>query len=822
MIEDPLLAEDCDADDWTLRYQGFDPEREGQREALCAVGNGYFVTRAAAPESVADGVHYPGTYLAGCYHRAVSEVHGRQVVNEDLVNGPNWLAFSFRAADAKPGAPWFGEPGFTVLPDSQTLELDLRTGELTRRAICRDPQGRHTRITQRRLAHMGRPHIGLLETEIAPEDWVGELTIRSGVDGRVDNLGVARYRELNSHHLDPQGQGGGEQGDPVWLHSGPSDSPLRIAVAARTVLRRPHAGEARWELRVEEGRVAEEFTVPVRPGETVVAEKIAALCTSRDRAMEDPPAMARRLAAEAPAAAELRGEQALRWRELWNRCRLEVRPDHIVAVRLHLFHLMQTFSEHSVGLDVGIPARGLHGEAYRGHVFWDELFILPLLNLRFPELSRAVLEYRHRRLPAARRAALSTGATGAMYPWQSGMDGHEETQEVHLNPKSGRWHQDRSRLQRHVGLAVGYNVWQYYQATGDDDFLARAGAEMLLEIARYWAHLAEYDRSTGRYRIRGVMGPDEYHDGYPWTDAPGLDDNAYSNVLASWTLSRALEALGHLPGRRRGELLERIGLDADALEHWNEISRRLTVPFHDGVISQFAGYERLEELDWEGYRAKYGDIRRLDRILEAEGDTPNRYRVSKQADVLMLWYLFPPSEVLALLDRMGYRPEGDPMREAAAYYLRRTAHGSTLSAVVHAWVLARCDRRASWEFFREATAGDLEDVQGGTTAEGIHLGAMVGTVDLLQRCYPGLDTRADALFLEPNLPSSVATVELNLRYRGHWDVGLRLTHEEVVLRLPDEPPGVPVRVVLPDGVRLLRPGETQRVLLPPNPYREPY
>jgi trehalose/maltose hydrolase-like predicted phosphorylase len=258
---------------------------------------------------------------------------------------------------------------------------------------------------------------------------------------------------------------------------------------------------------------------------------------------------------------------------------------------------------------------------------------------------------------------------------------------------------------------------------------------MLLEIARFWATIASYDHSSDRFEIRGVMGPDEYHDGYPGRDEPGLDNNAYTNITAAWVLCRALETLELLPEHRRTELTERLGLRQEEVDRWDEVSCKLRVCFHDGdIISQFEGYGDLEELDWDGLRRRHGNIRRLDRILEAVGDSPNRYKVSKQADVLMLFYLLSAEELRWLLERLGYRLEPDAIPRTVNYYLERTCHGSTLSGVVNAWVLARSDRQRSWRFFAEALASDLHDVQGGTTAEGIYLGAMAGTVDLAQRC----------------------------------------------------------------------------------------
>jgi trehalose 6-phosphate phosphatase len=378
-----------------------------------------------------------------------------------------------------------------------------------------------------------------------------------------------------------------------------------------------------------------------------------------------------------------------------------------------------------------------------------------------------------------------------MYPWQSGSDGREETQRLHLNPRSGRWLPDKSHRQRHVNVAVAYNVWQHYQVTGDLAFLGAYGAEMLLEIARFWASIASYDHDRDRYEIRGVMGPDEYHDGYPDRDQPGLDNNAYTNIMAAWVLCRALETLELLPDPRRVELAERLGLRREEVERWEEVSRKLRVCFHDGdIISQFEGYGELEELDWEDLRRRHGNIRRLDRILEAEGDSTNRDKASKQADVLMLFYLLLAEELRGLLARLGYRLAPATIPRNIEYYLRRPSHGSTLSGVVNAWVLARSDRPRSWRFFVEALASDLHDVQGGTTAEGIHLGAMAGIVDLAQRCYTGLETREGVLWLNPRLPEELDGLDFEVRYRGHWGINLHLTSQllRVSLAASDAPP----------------------------------
>ncbi|MGX8904215.1 glycoside hydrolase family 65 protein [Streptomyces netropsis] len=794
---------------WTWEYEGYDPATERLRETLHTLGNGYFATRGAAPESRGGLVHCPGTYVAGCYDRLVSSVAGRQVENEDLVDLPNWLLLRFRllSPDGSPG-PWFTPDACEVTDYRQVL--DLRQGTLTRTFRYRAADGRVLRVEQCRLVHMGDPHIGALRTVFAAEGWGGRIEVEAGLDGNVTNANVHRYRALDRRHLTGVHVGAAEP-DTVWLRCRARTSETGISMAQRAEVMGPppvsaslsaagHLAVHRFELALPEGRPT-----------TLV--KTVALHTSRDRAISDPLTAATERAARAPDFAALLQSHAVAWKQLWRRAELEVPGEAGHVLRLHLFHVLQTLSPHTADLDVGVPARGLHGEAYRGHVFWDELFVLPYLNLHFPEVSRALLDYRHRRLPQAVWAARQVGRAGAIYPWQSGSDGRDESQRLHLNPRSGRWLPDHTWLQRHVGSAIAYNVWQYCQATGDTKYLHTKGADMVLQIARFWASSAVLDPASGRYRIREVVGPDEYHDAYPGAGRPGIDDNAYTNVTAAWVLARALDIAHGLPARRRQELVERGGLDTGELPLWEELSRRLMVPFHQGVISQFDGYGELAELDWDRYRACYGNIRRLDRILEAEGDAVNRYQVSKQADVLMLGYLFSPAELASLFKRLGYRLTDELWQRSVDYYLRRTSHGSTLSEVVHGWVLARAHRADAWRYCHEALEGDVADLQGGTTPEGIHLGAMSGTLDLFQRGLTGLETREDALWLDPVELPELSEFGFTLRYRGHWGIGVRVRSDELTVSVPDSEESA-VRIVLPDRSLTVLPGAVTSVRLP--------
>ena len=747
---------------WILEYDGFDPASESLREALCTVGNGYLATRGAAPEARAGEVHYPGTYAAGVYNRLATTIAGRTLEDESLVNLPNWLSLTFRAEEGC----WLEAAEFL----ENRLQLDLRRGVLTRVARVRDDAGHLTHVTQRRFASMDDPHLVALETTIMPENWSGRLQIRSLLDGNVSNAGVARYGALSSDHLTAVKTDAVDD-ETVALMAETTASRILVAEAVRTRLCRDGTDVVAARATLDDQTsVGHELSADLAAGKAVTVEKVGAVYTSRDSALSEPGDAARRAVARAPGFNELLKRHVLAWQQLWRRFGISLEEGEERThrtVNLHVFHLLQTLSPHSAALDVGVPARGLHGEAYRGHIFWDELFVFPFLNLRRPRLARALLRYRYRRLPEARWAAREAGYEGAMFPWQSGSDGREETQRRHLNPRSNRWNPDNSSLQRHVNAAIVYNVWQYYQVTGDLGFLAGFGAELIIEIARFWSSLARYNRALDRYEICGVMGPDEYHDAYPDASTPGLDNNAYTNVMAVWVLCRALDLLELIPSDQGEELRERLSLTSEETERWEDVSRKMRLVFHeDGILSQFEGYEQLEELDWDGYRSRYGGISRLDRILDSEGDTPNRYKVSKQADSLMLFYLLSADELGELFARLGYPFEEETIPRAIDYYLERTSHGSTLSGVVHAWVLARSDRSRSWDFFLDALEADISDIQGGTTAEGIHLGAMAGTLDLLQRCYTGLEVRDDVLWLNPQLPTGLRRLAFSILYRG--------------------------------------------------------
>ncbi|MFW6312767.1 MAG: HAD family hydrolase, partial [Spirochaetota bacterium] len=602
------LASEC----WCLTYRGFHDEEERLREALTTVGNGYFGTRGSLPsESIDDNVHNPGTYIAGLFNEATTRVQDRDIVNNDFVNCPNWTKTTVHVADGPALSPHCCE----VI--AYEHRLGFRTAITSHDLTVRDDEGRITRVRSERFASMERPHLGAIRVAVTPINHDDPITIRSSIDGHVRNFLVERYRDLEQHHLEPSKAE--ERPDGAYLEMKTTSSGHLVCMRARSQFSESDADRS---FEHDDARVTEVFRASPGKEQTITFDKLVAIYTGTDFDTDDPSAAAEELSQSVSDYEAERQSHEDVWARLWNDADIIVDGDRFAqkTLRLHAYHLLSTASPNNVQLDVGLPARGLHGEAYRGHIFWDELFIIPFYTLRFPEVARSHLLYRYRRLEPARKLAKDAGYEGAMYPWQSADTGGPESQQLHYNPRSGDWDPDLSSLQRHVSISIAYDVYTYFYTTGDKEFLHEFGMEMLLEISRFWASIAHSDESDGRYHIEGVMGPDEFHEKYP--DAPldegGFRDNAYTNVMAAWILHKVAETYEHLPEAVKETMRSRIGFDESELQHWADIVGRMNVVLtDDGILSQFDGYMELEELDWEEYRHKYDNIRRMDRILKA-------------------------------------------------------------------------------------------------------------------------------------------------------------------------------------------------------------
>ncbi|APF18594.1 beta-phosphoglucomutase family hydrolase [Caldithrix abyssi] len=760
-------------DQWTLTYFNYDPEKEGTREALHTVGNGYMGTRGALEETKANGINYPGTYLAGLYNRLTSIVSGREVQNEDFVNCPNWLPLTFKIANGQ----WLDLNKVEIIVFER--RLDFRDGSLYRKVIVKDNKGRETLIQSVRFISMAKPHLAALKYTITPLNYNSDITIRSELDGQVINGGVKRYSQLNSKHWETIDQGGEKEKSFLVVRT--NQSKIKLAVAARLFIKiNGQPVNSPVEITTDPGSVKSTLQIKGKKNTPLTVEKIVAIYTSKEE--DHPKLSAENEINQVNSFEELYNESKKAWSKIWKKIDIQLEGQRLTQklVRLNLYHLMITASPHNAQIDAGIPARGLHGEAYRGHIFWDELFILPIYFMHFPRTARSVLMYRYRRLDQARAYAAEHGYQGAMFPWQSGSDGREETQTLHLNPLSGKWDDDYSRLQRHVSLAIAYNIFNYYQFTGDLKFLSDYGAEMFLEICRFWASKADFESKSGRYNIDGVMGPDEYHEAYPGANSGGLKNNSYTNIMVLWAIDRAFNILDLLPTEDKMKLFKKIDLNEKELDEWRNIKNHLSIPLsRENILEQFEGFFDLKEIDLKEYARKYRNISRMDRILKAEGKNPNDYKVIKQADTLMTFYNLHENEIHRLLIQAGFMPSEQLLKKNFDYYIKYTSHGSTLSKLVHSRIAFQAGYESlSYNYFMESLKSDFHDVQGGTTKEGIHTGVMAGSVLLILKNYAGLHFKDDKIYLEPNLPAGWRGISFWVRYQKQ-EYHIKITHKKL-------------------------------------------
>jgi trehalose/maltose hydrolase-like predicted phosphorylase len=498
-----------------------------------------------------------------------------------------------------------------------------------------------------------------------------------------------------------------------------------------------------------------------------VVERLAVYLADPHRAPTPEAAVQALRAAQAVGFERLLTEHRAAWAARWADAEVAILgdPEAELAVRFALFHLLGSVADRG---EAAVGARGLSGPVYTGHVFWDaDVFVLPVLAATRPAAARAMLEYRLRRLPAARRLAATSGRAGARFPWESAADGTEVTP---------RWMRDlqgrvvpvhTGELEEHIVADVAWAARRYADLTGDAAFLEGPGRALLVETARYWATRLRLD-AAGRAHIDGVIGPDEYH--------VDVDDNAFTNVMARWNL------------RRAADLVERSGgAPAEEAGRWRRLADALVDGYDpaSGRYEQFAGFSNLEPL-------LIGELATppVDADLLLGRERVRAAQVVKQADVLMLHLLVPEETAPGSL------------APNLAFYGPRTAHGSSLSPAVHAALLARAgDPDRALELFRLACRLDLDDLTG-TTAGGLHLATFGGVWQALVHGFLGLRPAGGTLHLNPELPAAWEEVAVRLRFHG-CRVRVRASHDRLGLEA-DGPlrvavAGQPTGTVAPPG-----------------------
>ena len=482
-------------------------------------------------------------------------------------------------------------------------------------------------------------------------------------------------------------------------------------------------------------------------------------------------------------------EHEAAWASRWQFSDVEVEGDAAaqLALRFAIYHLNSAANPADERVSIG--ARALTGDDYHGHVFWDtEIYLLPFYILTWPEAARALLMYRFLTLDAARVKSARMGWRGALYAWESADTGAETTPEQTIGPDRQVIDILCGKKEQHVSADIAYAVWQYWQATGDEEFMRNAGAEILLETGRFWASRAQPE-ADGYRHIRDVIGPDEYHE--------HVDDSAFTNVLARWNIRRAIEVAALLRERWPEcwtSLSSRIGLDDEELNKWRNAADEIATGFDPkmGLFEQFAGYFALEEINLADYAGRSVP---MDVVLGRE--RTQRSQVIKQADVVALLGLLPEEFV------------GDTGVANFQYYEPRCGHGSSLSRAMHGLVAARLGySELALRYFRQTAAIDLADTHVAIDG-GIHIAALGGVWLTTVFGFAGVSLRNDGVAIDPQLPAGWSSLGFGFQWRGRR-LTIRIDQAKQSLKATLEE-GEPMTLVIEGTSHRLRRKQALRV-----------
>jgi len=719
---------------WVVTEESWEPARQAVRETQFTIGNGFLGSRGIY-EELPQGSK-PGTFLAGFFDRTVSLV-------AELVNIPN------------PFRLWFalkGEKLGIVAMDSTThrRELDIKHGLLFRHTTYRDTQTKKYIYESVRFLSMADRNLGVMHVNLTASEAAADLSVEAALDLSVWNSGtVTEGRKKHWRIRDVSHSRGIE-----YVRIAGLDEGYSVAFATAVVI-----------LQRGKRQMAKDshFRIRLRKGETVSLTKVFVIHDSgevspaklSDSTKTHLKAVLRR------GIPQLTRDHVRAWDKMWEPATITVKgaPDVQKALRFNTYHLL--CSAPAPGSRGSIGAKTLSGDGYRGHIFWDsDIFLLPFFTHTHQWAAVEMLLYRYDRLNAARQIAKDNGYRGVMYPWESAGTGEEETPTWAKGLDGSVISIHTHEQEHHITADIAYSVHRYYLATGDDDFMVACGFEMLFETARFWASRVECNPRTNTYEIKKVIGPDEFHE--------GVNNNAYTNMMAKWNLLIARRMALHMKSefpREFAALSRRIDLKRGEFNCWKQVAARIALRVRDdGVIEQFNGYFKKRRIRVSG-RTEYGLPELSKNFLWQNVD---KTQLLKQPDVLMFLHLL--SDIFrAKTKKVNYE-----------FYKPRTVHKSSLSAGVHAVVAADVrDTEAARNFFRAALFIDLEDTLG-NTADGIHAASLGNVWQAVIAGFGGICFRQGVLQIRPCLPREWKELSFCYLWQGA-ELRITIKHDKVHL-----------------------------------------
>ncbi|GMB10124.1 glycoside hydrolase family 65 protein [Thermolongibacillus altinsuensis] len=733
---------------WIVSEVEFNPHHLGKCESIMALGNGYMGLRSSTEESYLGQVR--NLFIAGTFN---------QFDEYEVTELPN-------AADVVELDIWINGEKFSLEKGKiihYRRDLNVKTAELIRHVIWENRRGEQFEFLFRRFVSLKNLHLIGMKMEVTALNSDAEIKIGSGINGQMTNTGVQHFHEGEKRIFDKK-----------YLQLLQKTTESKIDFVFNTTHRYAIDGEEiEKDPRMVMGRrkVFIETTFQLQKGQKLMFEKISNVYTSRDKEYDHENYSLEQLREDSlnnlkeeakKGYDQLFAENVSEWAKRWKEMEITIESENDfdqLAIRFAHYHLIIMTPAHDNRF--GVAAKGLTGEGYKGHSFWDtEIFILPFFTYTFPKVARSLLEYRYNTIEGARRKARANGYEGAMYPWESAFTGDEVTPEwgavdIVTGKATKIW---CGFIEQHITSDIAYAVWQYYQVTGDQDFMDRYGYEMLFDTATFWASRLEWNEEKQEYHINDVIGPDEYKE--------HVNNNAFTNYMAHWNIQTAIRYYEELK-QHRPEILEKLNeklnLD-DAYKKWTEKVDKIYLPQpreEDLVIPQDDTYLTKQIIDL----TKYKNQTQVGTIFEDYNmEQVNNIQVSKQADVMVLFYL------------LENKFSQEVKRANWNYYEPKTLHDSSLSLSTHCILASDMDdRELAYELFERAARIDLGPNMK-SSDHGMHTASIGGIWQSVVCGFGGVRMLDGKLRINPKLPKQWKKLVFPIYWRGDR-LEVTVTHE---------------------------------------------
>ncbi|CAM3597866.1 beta-phosphoglucomutase [Marinicrinis lubricantis] len=739
---------------WTITETSYDPKHNRRSETVFTVANGYIGMRGTFEEGPEEGVpSLNGTYLNGFYDTTPiiygEEAYGYAKDHQTMLN----------VTDSKI---------IQLQIDGQTFQmhkgkvhryfrqLDMKKGIMIRQVEWETDSGKRVEIRSTRMASFVSKHLAMIRYEVKPLNFSGEVKLISSLNGAVTN---------EESKGDPRA-GSAFQGQ-VLLTRGLHENDTFGAVHQQTkvtgfelVCGMDHQLSGTYTMDTKQGEqhIDKIFTLSVKENETVMLDKFISYHTSLDHSAERLTELAKAEVEKAKAKgfdwyAERQAEELA---QFWQTADVHIEGDEALqqGLRFNAFHLFQ-----SVGRDgrTNIAAKGLTGEGYGGHYFWDtETYNLPFFLYNQPEIARKLLEYRSYILPKARERAEELAHKGALYPWRT------------INGEEASAYFPAGTAQYHINTDIAYAVRKYMEATHDDDFLIEHGIGILIETSRFFADLGEFIEGKG-FCINGVTGPDEY--------TAIVNNNTYTNIMVKDQLEFTLAMVQSLQWghpAQWNEIHSQFGVDSQELETWRRMADEMYIHRENGLIGQDDSFLQKSAWDFEGTPADKYPL-----LLHYHPLNIYRHQVLKQADLVLAFYLQH--------DRFS---RTDKVRNYH-YYEKLCTHDSSLSASIHGIVAADLgDMEKSYDYFMQSVRMDLDDYHH-NVKDGVHTASMAGSWLGIVGGFAGMRHDGEKVSFEPKIPGNWKSYTFRIRLSGRM-LELKVTDQSTVYSLLE---GEPLQVI---------------------------